>query len=294
MRMDERGITLHQSDIKSHCLEQMRLKMLAKQADQPPSQTDAATVGTIVHSVIDVELNGLPFDNESDAVAWAAAEYVHVLEAYAAAGCHYSMGTFETHDKALKSLSWLVKSWFHSPERFDLMYNDHPDLEAEWSFDLKFCDVTVNKGKKKEVIPVYLAGQADLVVGNRVVDWKTASSEYKQWEYQRWGRQPDVYTWAAAKSGLIKPDRDGMYYFDFKVFVRRQEIRLPDTVTVKRGANHWAWLEVMINRLVTMFTLLGTNNGWPLDDQHVLCSDKWCEFWSECKGSLIDPTKGWT
>ena len=292
MKIEPRGIVLHQSDIKSHCLEQMRLYMVA---EGPRMETDAATVGTVLHAVIDYELQGQPFDTEHDAVAWAAAEFVCTLEAYKRAGATYSMSTFDSHDKALRSLSWLVKSWYHCPERTELLYTESIEFKSEWSFDLKFMDVEVKKhGKKAEVIPVYLAGQADLVAGDRVYDWKTAGSEYKQWEYQRWGRQPDVYTWAAAEAGLIQPDRDGLYYFDFKVFVRRQEIRLPDTITVKRSANHWDWLKVMIHRLVTMQYNLGLDVGWPLDDQHVLCSDKWCPFWSGCKGALIDPTKGWT
>lgn len=292
MRVDERGITLHQSDIKSHCLEQMRLNMVA---EGPRMETDAATVGTCLHHLIDRELTVAGFESESDAVAWAAAEYVNMLESYQEAGAFYSQSTFDTHDKALKSLSWLVKSWYHCPERTELVYSGDIDFKSEWSFDLKFMDVEVKKhGKKAEVIPVYLAGQADLVAGDRVYDWKTAGSEYKQWEYQRWGRQPDVYTWAASEAGLIQPDREGMYYFDFKVFVRRQEIRLPDTITVKRGPNHWDWLYVMVARLVNMWYNLGTDVGWPLDDQHVLCSPKWCEFWSGCKGALIDAERGWT
>jgi hypothetical protein len=291
VKVTDEGIVLHQSDLKSHCLEQMRLKMIT---DDPPAETDAATVGTCLHDVIDHELAVAPFDSEADAVAYGAAYYVELLEHYQKVGSTYSMATFETHDRALKALSWLVKSWYHSPERHELMYGGD-ELHSETSFHLPFCTVPVKKhGKKAEDVPVFLAGTMDLVYANRVYDWKTAGSEYKQWEYQRWGRQPDVYTWAAAQLGLVQPDSDGLYYFDFKVFVRRQEIRLPDTVTVKRGPNHWAWLEVMVNRLVNMWYNLGTEVGWPLDDQHVLCSDRWCPFWSQCKGVLIDPTKGWT
>lgn len=291
MKVTDQGIVLHQSDLQSHCLEQMRLKMIT---DAPPSETDAATVGTVVHACIEHELNGSPFDNEADAVAWAAARYVFQLETYAEAGSPYSMATFDTHDRALKALSWLAKSWFHSPERFDLLYGGH-DMVIEQQFLLPFCQVDVKKpGKKAEQIPVLLGGTMDLVCNNRVLDWKTAGSEYKQWEYQRWARQPDVYTWAAHQLRLVQPDEDGMFLFDYKVFVRRQEIRLPDTITVRRGPNHWVWLEILVSRIVNMWYNLGTEVGWPLDDGHVLCSDKWCPFWDSCKGSLIDPSKGWT
>ena len=256
MKIRDNGVVLHQSDLKSHCLEQLRLGFVA---EGPRMETDAATVGTVLHSVIEHELRGSPFDNEGDAIQWGAEQYVQVLETYKDAGATYSMGTFENHTRALAALGWLVRSWYHSPERFDLLYKEHDSLLSEWSFDLKFADVLVPTGnikRKFQEVPVYLAGTADIVYNNRVQDWKSASSEYKQWEYQRWGRQPDVYTWAAAKSGLIQPDKDGMYYFDFKVFVRRNEVRLPDTVTVKRSENHWAWLEVLVTRVVTLITRL--------------------------------------
>ena len=262
-------------------------------AEGPRMETDAATVGTVLHSVIEHELNGNPFEDEATAIEWAAADYVRELEVFAADGALYSMATFGDHTKALKALSWLVRSWYHCPERTDLLYRDI-EYKTEWKFDLPFRDIEVRKSKNvTETIPVFLAGTSDLVANNRVYDWKTAGSEYKQWELQRWGRQPDVYTWAAAQAGLVTPDRDGLYYFDFKVFVRRQEIRLPDTVTVKRSANHWAWLEVIVTRLVNMYYQVGLETGWPLDDQHVLCSPKFCSFWSECKGKLIDAERGW-
>jgi hypothetical protein len=252
-------------------------------------ETDAATVGTVLHATIEEELLQGFWANCSDVIAWACAEYVHTLEGYAEAGATYSMSTFGTHDKALQALASLVESWFVSDERKELLHEDEAARKVEWHFDLPFMEVEVKKhGKRPETIPVFLAGMADLVRTNRVQDWKSASSDYKQWEYQRWGRQPDVYCWAAAESGLIIPDRNGLFYFDFKVFVRRATPRLPDTITVARSVNHFDWLKVLVHRLVTMQYHLGFDIAWPTDDQHVLCSPKWCEFWSQCKGAIVD------
>jgi len=163
-------------------------------------------------------------------------------------------------------------------------------LQVEWKFDLPFCEIDVKKhGKKAESVPVFLAGTADIVVDNMVWDWKTSGSEYRRWEYQRWGRQPDVYTWAAAQSGLIVPDRDGLYRFDFKVFVRNADPNAGcQTVTVARSANNWKWLETVIGRFVNFAYNMGLDREWPLDDQHVLCSPKWCSFFDRCKGSVVD------
>jgi hypothetical protein len=159
----------------------------------------------------------------------------------------------------------------------------------EWGFDLPFTTVPVKKfGKRQEEIPVYLSGTADIVYNNQVWDWKTAGSEYRRWEYQRWGRQPDVYTWAAVQSGLVVPDSNGQVEFLFKVFVRNNNLdEQPQTVSVVRSANNWSWLETVVHRLVNFAYNMGLDREWPLDDQHVLCSPKWCTFFDVCKGSHV-------
>lgn len=283
MKFTNEGITLHQSDLKHHCLEHLRMATVAV---GPRTETDAATVGTLLHATIEEELKNGFFADENECVEWAAAAYVLLLEEYQAGDATYVMSTFKDHTAAITSLANLARSWYRSDLRTDLLTDDNK--EVEWFFDLPFGEFEVKKhGRKSEIIPVRLAGMADLVWRNRVDDFKSASSEYKQWECQRWGRQPDVYTWAAAESGLIVPDKNDEYHFNFQVFVRRAVPVGVQTVPVVRTSNHWAWLRTIVGNVVNLAYNMGLDRPWPLDDQHVLCSPKWCEFWSQCKGSQV-------
>lgn len=284
MRVDENGLHIHQSDLKNQCLEKLRLDTVAV---GPRMETDAATVGTVLHAAIEYELTTETFDSEFDARAWAAHHFLYMLEKYQEDGCGYSMATFGDMTRALASLDSLVISWYRSDERGILLATTQSPI-VEWSFDLPFAEIPVKKpGKKAEIIPVYLAGTADIVWNNRVWDWKSAGSEYRQWEKQRWDRQPDVYTWAAHEAGLVVPDQDGLFTFEFKVFVRKSEPNTPQTVTVKRSPNHWLFLREIIGRLVNLIYNMGLDGEWPLNDQHVLCSPKWCSYFDMCKGKHV-------
>lgn len=285
MRFDDNGIHIHQSDLKNHCLEKLRLETVAV---GPRIENDAATVGTALHAVIEQELAGNLYATEHDAQGNAARIYLELLEEYAADGKPYALSSFNSHERAIDMLAALASKWYRSNERQELLHCAEEPL-IEWHFDLPFTTVPAKKfGKRQEEIPVFLSGTADIVYNNQVWDWKTAGSEYRRWEYQRWGRQPDVYTWAAVKSGLLVPDRNGQVEFLFKVFVRNNNLgEQPQTVTVQRSANNWAWLETMVHRLVNFAYNMGLDREWPLDDQHVLCSPKWCTFFDMCKGNFV-------
>jgi len=178
MRIDAQGIHVHQSDIKSwlNCGEQVRLKQLATGT----FETDAATVGTVTHALIEAEITEGFFDNEHDATAWAAHHFLHVLEEYAAKGATYSRSSFDTDIKALKVIERLAGSWYRSDERAYLWERGDTDVLPEWNFDVPL-------GLSFQGNDVYVAGQADLLLVNEALwDWKTASQSYKRWEKQRW------------------------------------------------------------------------------------------------------------
>lgn len=284
MRVDEQGVHLHQSDLKNHCLEKLRLDTVAV---GPRLENDAATVGTVLHAVIESELGEGAFNSLREAHAHGAWQFVRFMEEYQAEGKGFAFSTFGTAPKALAALENLVTAWYQCSERSQLLGSTDKPL-VEWNFDLPFAHVPVKKhGKKADEVPVFLAGTADLVWDNMLWDWKSAGAEYRQWEKQRWDRQPDVYTWAAHQAGLIVPDSDGLFTFEFKVFVRKAQPVPPQTITVKRSPNHWAWLQQIVTRLVNLSYNLGLDADWPLDDQHVLCSPKWCSYFDMCKGAHV-------
>lgn len=290
MRIQDDGIHIHQSDLKNHCLEKLRLDTTMPGARV---ENDAATVGTVLHHLIEEETCTATFEAEDDAVQWALQHYVDLVKQYEADGVPFVMSSFNSHDRAVSCLDVLARSWHRSQER-ETVLDACPKIE--WEFDLPFRTVQVKRsGRTTLEVPVWLAGTADVLFNDRSMlwDWKTAGSEYRQWELQRWGRQPDVYTWAAAQQGLLEANSHGLYRFDFKVFLRRSEPQEPQTVTVLRSANNWEWLGKIVDRLVNMIYMLSVDAEWPLDDQHVLCSPKWCSHFAACKGSMVDGER-WT
>lgn len=284
MRIDSDGWHIRQSDLKNLCLEKLRLEVVNPDLRV---ENDAATVGTAFHHVIEHEMDGNWFSTEKDIRYFAAQKYVAMLADYEQTGTPYVLSSFGNNDKAIDLLANLASSWYGSHERDYLMHNS--EAISEWNFDRHFCDVSVKKnGKKGEVIPVYLSGTADIVLPHSVWDWKTAASDYKGWEKQRWDRQSDVYTWAAADAGLLQAGRDNVYDFQFIVFKRGVVNTSPQIVPVSRSENNWRALQDIVERFVNFAYNMGWDTEWPTNDQHVLCSPKWCPAWSSCKGRFVD------
>lgn len=275
------GIHVHQSDIKSwlNCGEQVRLTRLV--ADEGRFQTDAATVGTVTHALIEEELNDGFFQDVRDAQAWAAHKFLAVLEQYAADGDVYSRSSFDTDLKALKVVERLASSWYHCDERHWLASLDEGAYITEWDFDVPL-------GISYQNTDIYIAGQADLLLVHQGLwDWKTASQSYKRWEKQRYDVQSTAYTYAAHYEGLLEPNHFNEYHFTFKVFdTKLATPGPPDSVTVKRSADNWNWLRTqVVNMLSVQYAL--PEGPWPLNDNHVLCSPKWCPVWDSCKGHHV-------
>lgn len=284
MIIDERGYHLHQSDIETfmQCPEQLRLKHLAV----GDATSDAAFVGTTTHAVIEHELmSPQPYGSLKEAINYGAYAFLEGMEQLYANQTAYSRETFKTDSKALKALEPLVESWYVSPERDMLMSMDPNDYQVEWEFDKPF---TVTP----DGTTIWLAGRTDLVLRNRVWDWKTSSSEYKPWEKQRWAIQPTEYLWAAATEGLILPNADGEFVFEYKVLKRGAKPVKFQTVTVKRTMGSFTWLERIVQNMVSFMEKMGFDTEWPLNDHSALCGPKWCPFWAGCKGAYIG--EDWT
>jgi hypothetical protein len=281
MKHDASGIHVHQSDVKSwlNCGEQVRLVRAV--ADDGRFQTDAATVGTVTHQLIESELVDGFYQTEKDAQAHAAMFFVETLEGYAAAGDVYTRSSFDTDSKALKVVERLAATWYHSPERAYLASLGEGGYITEWTFDVPL-------GLTFQNTDVFFAGQADLLIPFvGLWDWKTASQAYRRWEKQRYDVQSTGYTYAAWYEGLLTPDRWGEYSMTFKVFdTKLATPGPPDSITVKRSPNNWNWLRTQVSNMLSI--QYGMPDGpWPLNDNHVLCSPKWCPVWDSCKGAHV-------
>lgn len=278
MKINDDGtiITLHQSDIETWhtCGEQLRLTHKTTNRDE----TDAATVGTAMHGLIQHELDEGFYKTLKGAQSFAANKFVDLLQSYKDEGSNYSRSSFKTDLKALDQIKTLVTAWFHSPERDELKFEHN--LKVEWDFDVPFATYGD--------VQVRLAGTSDLVLvdRNQVWDWKSAGRSYERWEKQRWAIQPTVYTFAASHEGLLVPDEFGRFEFHNKVFVRGQT-GAPQDVTVYRSQSNFEWLEIQIGSMLAVMSAL-PEGPWPLNDHGALCGPKWCAFWSDCKGRFIN------
>ncbi len=292
-------LVLHQSDIGAFvtCPDQFRVT----NGIQPGGsfdknlgvrvETDAATIGTVTHSVIEHELTQGRFANAESAIRWAKNTMGEMVFGYVTDGFEYRTESYgDNPNGALKVLEKCVRLWWNSQERrywLDLM-RDHPnDIQVEWNFEVPFIS-----GRKGKYPNIRLAGTADILdtYGHRIVDWKTASRKYERWEKQRWAPQPTVYTFAAAELGLIQPHEQG-YRFDYRVFNHKANDTEPQAITVYRDAGQWGFLVQKVSNMVDMIE--SNLENWPLRDDHALCGPKWCPVWDQCKGQFVSHPE-WT
>lgn len=295
MKTDGEGtLWLHQSDIGHFmtCPDQFRVVNgiqpggLFEKVPEFRVETDAATVGTVFHAVVEHEIGGNRFQRATDAVRWAKNEMGNRVLQYTVDGTEYRTESFGSNPtKALHILAKLVETWFASDERkyWLAIAKDHPDcIHLEWEFDVPFI-----QGREGHLYhTIRLGGTADVLdtYNHRLVDWKTTSRKYERWEKQRWAVQPTVYTYAAAQLGLLDRHGEG-YQFDYRVFNHKYNDPEPQAVTVWRDQGQWSWLLEQVNKMVMMIESDLTE--WPVRDDHALCSPKWCPIWDSCKGMYV-------
>ena len=132
---------------------------------------------------------------------------------------------------------------------------------------------------------VWCEGTMDYVDPNGVVyDWKTASRAYNAREKQSTAIQPTVYAGAVVALGWSEFPVD----FRYGVMIRQEKPR-GQVVHVHRNESHLRWLKHTVKPLITNALKTGADNHWIMNDTHNLCSERWCSFWSVCKGAFCSP-----
>jgi hypothetical protein len=132
-------------------------------------------------------------------------------------------------------------------------------------------------------IELWLEGTMDYVAPDGVIwDWKTAGRTYYAKEKQKQSHQATCYIAAARTLGLVD-NGDDPTMFRFGVMVR-QKTPKAQIVTVSRNKEQVEWLRRQIQSVAYSALTLPTNVDWAMNDQHNLCSEKWCDYWTVCKG----------
>jgi hypothetical protein len=141
------------------------------------------------------------------------------------------------------------------------------------------------------VYELWFSGTMDYVDPDGTLwDWKTAARKYSQGEKQKQSIQASVYAYAAANLGWSKWDVS----FNFGVMTRSAKSQ-GQIVPVQRTKAHGEWIVEQATSVVVSALRMGHDLSWPKNDQHFLCSDKWCPWWSICKGAHVsDVEQAWS
>lgn len=131
---------------------------------------------------------------------------------------------------------------------------------------------------------LHYSGTMDYVAPDGTIwDWKTAARKYSQAEKQKQSIQASIYATAAVKLGLA-PEFPVTFNFGVMTKTATPEGQI---VGVQRTAQHAKWVETQTRNMVASALRIGQENSWPQVDQHNLCSERWCSWWSICKGAHV-------
>lgn len=142
-----------------------------------------------------------------------------------------------------------------------------------------------------KVYELWFAGTMDYVAPDgQLWDWKTAARKYSQSEKQKQSIQASVYAFAAVSLGYTDWD----VQFNFGVMTRSYKSQ-GQFVPVIRTKAHGDWVVEQATNMVTSALRIGHGTPWPQNDQHFLCNQDWCPWWSICKGARVsDVEQKWT
>lgn len=241
------------------CLERARRESLDLDERQ---ESDAAAIGTALHAVaetcvLEAQATGDPLDEDTCLEMWDREfDAIVALENFAwtkynDAGAR-AFGTkcvLNWHREVLPTLDW-------------------GDALVEFEFTVPFYE--------DEQRVITLGGIVDYFDGTPR-DLKTSGREYLAWEKKRWDPQSTAYCYALWHLGMI----DSPAQFEFIVLNPKGVQR----ITVDRDETHFEWLKA---KCVSYVKLIEANlDEWPKNDTSALCSPKWCDGWSACKGKHV-------
>ena len=250
------------------CPERARLALKNPQIRMP---SDATIIGTALHHGIETFINTAPD------VGFAGAEVEEIIKVSVA---EYQRLALEPHKKTgideTKILAYL--------ESMCLAWYTHilPQVELGGKTEHRFVlpiDIAIGG------FDVYIEGTMDYVSPSGVIwDWKTSGRAYSGAEKQKNAIQASMYAMAGTIQKMVPNENDIEFKYGIMI---RQETPKAQVVCLHRNQEHVVWIRNQIVSALRMGMTLGIDNGWILNDQGHLCSSRWCDFWSMCKGATV-------
>lgn len=272
---ENRTISFRQSwlDTAFRCPERGRQAIVRPEWDE--LEGDSALAGTAAHAAIERVING----GSIEEIASYAAEF---LDAY----------DFDNPGVAWKSFDGGIDELYHHATTCAQAWADDLAHQFDW------------QGARSEVtfkVPVetyrgwtiVLTGTIDLVPPiPELDDWKTSARPYKQYEKQKFAIQPTIYGTVAVKGGLHSDDIEPVDYrwpltFRYGVMIRGAKKAKGQVVEVIRTEAHAAWAMHRIRQWIDLALDFGLDKPWPTTEENYLCSQKWCPWFSICRGAFV-------
>lgn len=246
------------------CPERARLTY---EHQMPERETDAASLGTAAHAAFEACIEeakheGTPLDEET------TVELYHRAFTELMADPNFRFVKY-TEKSARKFGEDCVRTWYHEVL---------PDLDVDAAIlEQSFVVPLVEDDERV----IELSGTIDYREGHWGRDYKTSGrGEYTPWEYQRWNVQATAYTYAIHYLEDGEPETPMEFEF---IVLHRKGVQF---LGITRDEGDWEWLK---QKCLAYARLIEVDlDVWPLQDNHALCSEKWCPAWKFCKGAHVD------
>ena len=269
MRIEENKIFIRQSWLGDAlmCPERARLSALHPESRK---ENDSAMMGTACHTAIEAILNEELSaehmgDHAVEAFRWKEKELIEIGKAINITNTNPSH--WNTHIRSM------CDAWLR---------DIYPNVPLGGTSEFKF---STQVGMIDDY-ELHFEGTMDYFHQESIWDWKTAGRKYYQAEKQSQNIQSSIYTKAAYEMGMI----DYPATFKFGVMIRNAS-STGQIVSVSRTEAHGNWIveqATALARTVLMYNKQGTGGRWLINDQHFLCSQRWCPVWDKCKGSYLN------
>lgn len=157
-----------------------------------------------------------------------------------------------------------------------------PDLGlVEWRFDFPVDHYRGYEIRIQGTADYVPYGYGDLRDEGPIWDWKHPGQLYRQHEKKK-ELQPRIYSWAAVLGGF----RTWPVDFNFGVMPRGSKSQA-QIVPVQSHEGHTKWALRAMHSALDYYLDVGLDSPWLRRDDHFLCSQTWCSWWSVCKGSDV-------
>lgn len=232
---------------------------------------DSAAMGTAVHAGIEAVMRGVIDPKDAHHVS------VKKLDQLRDEGIKVTNTDPSTWEDLVRSMT---NAW---------VSGIYPEVPLGGVSERKF---EYNSGAVVGGYELWFEGTMDYSHESGLWDWKTAARKYSLLEKQTQSIQASVYAGHALSEGRV--DEDGTVSFTFGVMIRTMKGE-SQLVRIKRNSAHVMWVTEQAKTLVGSALALRSQDGswnrsWLKNDQHFLCSDRWCPWWSVCKGVFIQDT----